>query len=119
MKKPIKLPEPIETYIRGVNAGNPDILESAFAGDAVVSDVGPPIHGLAAIMSWAEREIFSVSVLLRVMDVADRDGETIVTVKVDGTFDRTGLPSPLIMQQGFTLADGKIATLTCRLATGG
>jgi len=119
MKNPIRLPEPIETYIRGVNAGDPDVFESAFANDAVVKDVGPAIRGLAAIRAWARREIFSVNVLLRVMDVADRDGETIVTVKVDGTFDRTGLPSPLIMQHCFTLADGKIATMTCRLATGG
>ena len=50
------------------------------------------------------------------MEVVERDGQTIVTVKVDGTFDRTGLPDPLLMDHCFTAAGNKIAALTCRLA---
>ena len=46
----------------------------------------------------------------------ERDGQTIVTAKIDGTFDRTGLPDPLLMEHCFTVTGDKIATLTCRLA---
>jgi hypothetical protein len=39
-----------------------------------------------------------------------------VTVKVDGTFDRTGLPNPLVMDPCVTVVGDRIASLTCRLA---
>jgi hypothetical protein len=40
-----------------------------------------------------------------------------MTVKIDGTFDRTGLPDPLLMDRCFTVVGDKSATLTCQLAT--
>src|SRR2546428_12973001 len=82
----------------------------------VVKDVGREIRGIAAIKEWADREIFAVNVSLDVMEAVERDGQTIVTVKIDGTFDRTGLPDPLLMDHCFTVAGDKIAALTCRLA---
>jgi len=36
-----------------------------------------------------------------------RDGQTIVTVNIDGTFDRTGLPDPLLMDHCFTVVGAK------------
>ena len=115
MKKEIKLPGPVETYIRAINARDADAFQSSFAHDAVVKDVGREIRGIAAIKEWADREIFAVNVTLEVMEAIERDGQTIVTVKIDGTFDRTGLPDPLLMDHCFTIAGGKIAALTCRL----
>jgi ketosteroid isomerase-like protein len=112
----MKLSEPIEKYIRAINAGDPAALLSSFAPDAVVKDVGREIRGTAAIKEWANREIFAVKVRLEVVEVVERDGQTIVTVKTDGTFDRTGLPDPLLMEHCFTLVGGKIATLMCRLS---
>ncbi len=47
---------------------------------------------------------------------ADDDGETILTTKVDGNFDRTGLPDPVMINHHFTVEGGKIVSLTCRLA---
>jgi hypothetical protein len=47
-------------------------------------------------------------VTLDVIEVAEGAGQTIVTVKIDGTFDRTGLPDPLLMDHCFTLAADKI-----------
>ena len=43
--------------------------------------------------------------------VLERQGRTIVTLEIDGTFDRTGLPNPLVMKPEFTVADGKITEL--------
>ena len=101
MKKEMKLPKPIETYIRAINARDADAFQSSFAHDAVVKDVGREIRGIAAIKEWTNHEIFAVNVTLDVMEVVERDGQTIVTVKIDGTFDRTGLPDPLLMDHCF------------------
>jgi ketosteroid isomerase-like protein len=106
----------VETYVRAINARDADALLSSFAHDAVVRDVGREIRGLAAIKEWADHEMFAVNVTLEVKEVVERDGQTIVTVKIDGTFDRTGLPDSLVMDHCFTVAGDKIETLTCRLA---
>ncbi len=115
MKTDGKLPGPIETYVRSINAHDAVALLAAFAPDAVVKDVGREFRGSAAIKEWADQEIFAVNVSLEVMGAIERDGETILTVKIDGTFDKTGLPDPLIMEHCFTVA-GQIEALRCRLA---
>src|SRR5262245_3232817 len=116
MKNEVKLPEPVEIYVRAINARDANALLSSFANEALVRDVGREIRGIPEIKQWADREIFDVNVTLEVMDAFERDDETIVVVKVDGTFDRTGLPDPLVMDHCFTFAGDKIATLSCRLS---
>ena len=88
----------------------------SFALNAVVKDVGREIRGIAAIKEWANQEIFAVNVMLDVMQVAEHNGQIIVTVKVDGTFDHTGLPVPPLMDHCFTIGADKISVSTCRLA---
>jgi ketosteroid isomerase-like protein len=116
MDKEMTLPQPVATFIRAVNAEDADAFLSAFAEDAVVSDVGRKFRGAAAIKEWGDREIFDVNVTFDVVDVADRDGQTVVTSKVDGTFDKTGLPDPLLFEHRFTVEGGKIAAFSSRLA---
>lgn len=115
MKKEMKLPKPVETYIRAINASDADAFASSFAHDAVVNDVGREIRGIDAIKEWANREIFAVNVTLDVIEAVKRAGQTIVTVKINGTFDRTELPDPLVMDHCFTVTGDKIGALTCRL----
>ncbi len=55
-------------------------------------------------------------VTLEVFEVDDRDGRVTITTKVDGNFDRAGLPDPLIIEHHLTFEGDKIAALTCRLA---
>ena len=43
-------------------------------------------------------------------------GETLITTKVDGNFDRTGLPDPVVIIHHITVEGDRIARLTCRLA---
>jgi ketosteroid isomerase-like protein len=104
----MKLIKPVETYIHSVNAGDAAAFQSSFADDAVVKDVGREFRGTVAIKEWADQEIFAVNVTLEVIKAVERDGETIVTVKIDGTFDRTGLPDPLLMEHCFTVAGDRI-----------
>jgi len=116
MTMQVKLPEPVLTYVSAINSQDATALQSTFADDALVTDVGREIRGIVAIMDWANREIFGVNVNLEIMKSAEHGAETILTVKVDGTFDRTGLPDPLLMDQCFTIANEKIVSLTCRFA---
>ncbi|HMP83202.1 MAG TPA: nuclear transport factor 2 family protein [Verrucomicrobiota bacterium] len=111
-----KLPKPVETYVRAINDRNPAAFESAFATDAVVKDIGREIRGLTAISDWARNEIFAVNVTMELLHVAGRDGQTVITAKIDGTFDRTGLPDPLVMEHQITTAGDNIIALTCKLS---
>lgn len=110
------LPETAAAYIRATNNHDAAAFIALFADGAVVNDVGRTFRGRAAIKAWSDREIFDAHVTLEVVDVVDRDGETVVTTKVDGNFDRTGLPDPLIINHHITVEGDKIACLTCRLA---
>jgi hypothetical protein len=116
-KTEIHLPQTIEAYLRAINARDEAAFASSFHQNAIVEDVGRTIHGIAAITEWARREIFAVNVTLELLGAAEREGQTITTVKVDGTFDRTGLPDVLVMDHCITLAGGRITALTCRLAS--
>ena len=116
MKKELTISQPIATFIRAINKRDVDGFLSSFTPDAVVTDVGREFRGSTAIREWAEQEIFSANVTLDVIDVAECDGQTVVTVKVDGTFDKTGLPDPLLLNHNFTVEGGKIAAFSSRLA---
>jgi hypothetical protein len=110
------LPTLIEEYIRAVNSHDVASYISLFADNAVVQDINREFRGAAAIKAWSDREIFDVTVTLEVIDFANRDGEAVITAKVDGTFDRTGLPDPLFIAHYFAIKNDKIVRLRCQLA---
>lgn len=116
MKNEIQLPKPVEAYVCAINARDVAAFRSSFAPDAVVKDVGREIRGIAAIKEWGDHEVFAVNVTLEVMKAVECDGQTIAIMKVDGTFDRTGLPDPLLIEHCFTVTGDRIEALTCRLA---
>jgi SnoaL-like domain len=109
--KELHVPGPIAVFLRAVNAGAREEFQASFADDAVVVDVNRELRGLDAIMAWAGADIFGAHVHFDVQDVTERQGRTIVRVRIDGTFDRTGLPDPLVMNHEFKVAEGKIAEL--------
>lgn len=107
----LDLPEPVADYVRAVNAGATDIFLASFADGAVVVDVNRELRGLEDIAAWAAADIFAAHVQFDVLDVTERQGQIVITVEIDGTFDRTGLPDPLVMRHAFTIAGGKISGL--------
>jgi alkyl hydroperoxide reductase subunit AhpF len=109
--KESSLPEPIFRFLQAVNTGAREEFLAGFADDAVVVDVNRELRGLDTITAWAGADIFGAHVHFNVLDVTERQGRTIVRVKIDGTFDRTGLPNPLVMNHEFTVAEGKITEL--------
>ena len=110
------LPSIALAYIQATNNHDAAAFMALFAGGAVVHDAGREFRGIAAIKAWSDREIMDAQVTLEVLSVAGRDGEVIMTTKVDGNFDRTGLPDPVIINHHITVEAGKIAQLTCQLA---
>jgi hypothetical protein len=111
-----QLPPLAESYVRATNDHDRSGFHALFADDAVVDDAGRVFHGLEAIREWSNREIFDARVTLQVLDVADADGEILITTQVDGNFDRTGLPDPVIIDHRLRMDGDKIVGLTCRLA---
>jgi hypothetical protein len=112
----IEIPAIAKSYVQSINNHDAAAFLALFADDAVVNDVGSEFRDRAAIKSWSEREIFDAHVVLEVLDAADRNGETILTTKVDGNFDRTGLPDPVIIDHQIRSKGAKIVQLTCRLS---
>jgi SnoaL-like domain len=103
-------------YVGSINDRDPAAFNALFAEGAIINDNGREFRGRAAIRAWSDREIFDAQVTLEVLDVAERDGETVVTTKVDGNFDRTGLPDPVIINHHIRSEGGNIVGLSCRLA---
>lgn len=104
-------------YVQATNDGPPERFLALFADDAVVRDAGRELHGRAAIRDWSQREIFDVQVTLDVLDAAQRDGRTVLTTRVEGNFDRTGLPDPVIIEQRLRFDGDMIRELECVLKT--
>jgi hypothetical protein len=105
-----------DAYVQSINNHDPATFNALFADSAIVNDVGREFRCAAAIKAWSDREIFDAHVTLEVIDVAERNSEIVLTSKVDGTFDRTGLPEPLILEHRLTIKRDKIVALTCGLA---
>lgn len=102
-------------YFRSVNQHDSAAFLASFADDAVVHDAGHEWRGKDAIRGWGEREIFAPRVRFELISANCRDSESAVTTRVDGNFDRTGLPDPVIIEHRITLAGGKIVRMICRL----
>jgi hypothetical protein len=111
------LPQTVAAYIQATNHHDPAGFIRCFAENAVVDDAGRQLRGISAIKAWSDHDIFKAQVTLEVLEVADRDGETIVTTKIDGNYDKTGLPDPLVMNHHITLEDDKIKRLTIQFAS--
>ena len=111
------LPRIAADYVKAVNDHDAVAFIRLFAPDAVADDAGRVFRGIDEIKSWSDRDIFEANVVLEVLAAEDSQGDVVVTTKVDGTFDRTGLPDPLVMQHRLEIKGDKILALECRLAT--
>src|SRR5215218_1995140 len=70
---------------------------ACFAEGALVNDQLRDYWGIDAIKAWAEREIVGDKVTMKVVRVVEHFGDVIVTANVDGDYDKTGLPGPLVL----------------------
>lgn len=106
-----RLPPVIAAYIKASNLGDSNAFLGVCTDDALVNDIQREFWGSVAIRKWAEREIFGAHVTMEVMRAIDHYGDVIVNAKLDGTYDKTGLPDPLILTFYFTVREDKITML--------
>lgn len=103
-------------FVGTINGNDPNGFMGKFCDDAIVDDAGRIVRGRDAIRQWAAHDIFAASVTLDALDLSEYASGVTITAKVEGTFDRKGLPDPLVMTFDIAFRCGKIAKLTCRLA---
>jgi ketosteroid isomerase-like protein len=106
-----QLPRVIADHIAACNAHDIDAWMATFAPDALVNDLQREFEGAAAIRAFAEQEIFGADVTMTVQRAVDRHGDITVHARFDGTYDKTGLPDPLILSLYFSTRDGRITQL--------
>jgi hypothetical protein len=98
-------------YVAATNAFDIDALMATFADDALVNDHRNEFAGRASIRKWAEREIVGDRVTMQVTSAIQRSSSACVTAIIDGKFDKTGLPDPLVLTFYFSLGGDRIDQL--------
>jgi ketosteroid isomerase-like protein len=105
------LPQVVADHIAACNAHDADAWMATFAPDAMVNDFQREFIGPRAIRAFADKEIFGANVTMAVQHAWDRHGDVTVHARIDGTYDKTGLPDPLILSFYFGLRDARITQL--------
>ena len=104
-------PAPVQGYIDASNAGDGDALIAWFAGDALVNDARREFRGQDAIRAWLDREVIGDKVTMDVTASSEHFGDVTVHAVMEGDYDKTGLPDPLILTHYFTVRDDRIVRL--------
>lgn len=101
----------VSEFVAAVNGRNVDKLVSCFAEHAIVNDQLVEHQGSADISRWATDEILADRLSLQVI-AAQRHGVTeVMTAKVDGDFDKRGLPDPLLLRFYVAIDDDLIVQM--------
>jgi hypothetical protein len=111
MSTPHDLPPAVAAYIDATNQFDLERLVGTFESDALVNDHRQEFVGIAAIRDWAAREIVGDRVTLRPVGSRVCGHGVAVTAEVDGNFDKSRLPSPLVLAFYFSVNAGRIAQL--------
>src|ERR1039458_8012117 len=76
-----------------------------------VNDARREFWGKDAIRAWLDREVIGDRVTMDVTATAEHFGDVAVYAAMDGNYDKTGLPDPLILAHYPTIRDDRIARL--------
>ena len=105
------LPKVVADHIAACNAHDVEAWMATIAADAMLNDIRREFVGAEAIRGFGDKEIFGDNVTMAVQQAWDRQCNITVHAKMDGTYDKTGLPDPLILSFYFTLKDDRITQL--------
>jgi hypothetical protein len=105
------MPIPVAAYVLATNRFDLDGLVHAFADDALVNDQLFEYWGRDQIRHWAQRDIIGQQTVVYVTKVVQRYTDAVVTAHVDGSYDKRGLPNPLVLTFYFSLSAEKIVQL--------
>lgn len=107
------LPLSVIDFFEFSNTSDCEKLMEVFTKDACIFDEGKKMEGIEAIKKWSEDTIFASNVKFEVKNFTEQEDRIKVTAEIDGDFDKTGLPSPLLIDHSFKLRLGKIEELVC------
>jgi hypothetical protein len=105
------LPPAVARCLAACNDHDIEAWMATFHPDALVNDVQREFAGAEAIRTFAAREIFADRVTFTPLRAVERHGDITVHASTDGTYDKTGLPDPLVLSLYFSLRDERIAQL--------
>ena len=105
------LPQAILDHIAAYNSHDLEAFMASLAPDALINDIRREFLGDAAIRGFAQTEIIGPKVTLAPVAAFEQAGNFIVRFDVDGEYDKTNLPDPLILTYYFTIQDGRIGQL--------
>ena len=105
------LPPLVAAYVEATNSFDLERLLATFVDDALVNDQLRDYWGKSAIREWAERDVIAERLTMEVTSVIEHYENFVVTANVDGTFDKRGLPDPLVLAFYLTPHDGRIVQL--------
>jgi hypothetical protein len=105
------LPRVVLNHIAAYRSRDIERFMATLAPDALVNDIRREFLGHQAIRAWAEKEIFGANVQLEIEKSFEHFGSTIVRFRIDGDFDKSNLPVPLILTYYFAVHDERIGQL--------
>jgi hypothetical protein len=108
---PVALPPLIAAYVDATNSFDLERFVATFAEDALVNDQLRDYWGRPAIREWAKRDIIGERLTMNVVKVINHYGNSILTANVDGSYDKRGLPDPLVLAFYFTAQSDLIVQL--------
>jgi ketosteroid isomerase-like protein len=105
------LPQVVADHVAAHNNHDPDALMATLAPDAMLNDAQREFVGHEAIRAWADKEIFGDNVTLATEVAYEQYGDIIARFRVDGDFDKSKLPNPVILTYYFSIRNDKITQL--------
>jgi len=106
------MPAPVRDYFTAMNALDSAGMVAVFTSDGLVNDIQREFWGPEAIKRWADRESIGDKVVWTTFtDAKAHHGDYIVSAEIDGEYDKTGLPDPLVLTYYFSLENDKITRL--------
>lgn len=106
------MPEAVRKYFDAMNNGDSAGMAALFPPDGLVNDIQREFWGPESITRWTDREIVADHVVAtRFVAAKEHHGDYIVSAAMDGDYDKTGLPDPLVLTFYFSLVDNQISRL--------
>lgn len=105
------LPQAVVAFIDAMNRFDLEALLATFAPDAIVNDHQCEFRGEEAIRAWLAEEIVGDRVTMKPTEAMGRGESARVSAVMDGAYDKTGLPAPLVLTFYFSVDGNRIVQL--------
>ncbi len=105
------LPAAVTRFIEAMNGADEPALLATLSDDAFVNDAQREFHGKPVIAAFVRKELIEPRVTMAVTEIRPLRGLIAIDAQIDGEFDKTGLPDPLILTFYFGIEREQIVTL--------